>query len=51
MVSIKDDLSVMPPTDPLQWMDLNRKTGAITATFQGTGKKIYEKKTGIGNNS
>jgi hypothetical protein len=51
MVSIKGDLSVMPLTDLLQWIDLTWKTVTITATFQGTGKKIYEKKIVHGNNS
>jgi hypothetical protein len=41
MASIKGDISVMPLTDLLQWIDLTRKTGTITATYQGTEKKIY----------
>jgi hypothetical protein len=41
MASIKGDISVMPTTDLLQWIDLTRKTGTITATYQGTEKKIY----------
>ena len=31
----------MPLTDLLQWIDLTRKTGTITATYHGTEKKIY----------
>jgi hypothetical protein len=41
MASIKGDISVMPLTDLLQWIDLTRKTGTITATYHGTEKKIY----------
>jgi len=41
MASIKGDISVMPLTDLLQWIDLTRKNGTITAIYQGTEKKIY----------
>jgi hypothetical protein len=41
MASIKGDISVMPVTDLLQWIDLAKKTGTITASYQGTEKKIY----------
>jgi hypothetical protein len=41
MASIKGDISVMPLADLLQWIDLTRKTGTITATYHGTEKKIY----------
>jgi hypothetical protein len=41
MASIKGDISVMPLTDLLQWIDLTRKTGTITAAYHGTEKKIY----------
>jgi hypothetical protein len=41
MASIKGDISVMPLTDLLQWIDLARKTGTVTATYHGTEKKIY----------
>lgn len=41
MASIKGDISVLPMADLLQWIDLSRKTGTITAAYQGTEKKIY----------
>lgn len=41
MASIKGNLSVMPLTDILQWLDLSRKTGTLTVTYLGTEKKIY----------
>jgi hypothetical protein len=41
MASIKGDISVMPLADLLQWIDLTRKTGTITANYHGTEKKIY----------
>ena len=31
----------MPLTDLLQWIDLTRKNGTITAAYHGTEKKIY----------
>jgi len=31
----------MPLADLLQWIDLTRKTGTITASYHGTEKKIY----------
>jgi hypothetical protein len=41
MASIKGDISVMHLTDLLQWIDLAKKTGTITASYQGIEKKIY----------
>lgn len=41
MASIKGDISVMPLTDLLQWIDLCKKTGSITANSHGIEKKIY----------
>jgi hypothetical protein len=41
MASIKGDISVMPVTDLLQWIDLAKKTGTITASCRGDEKKIY----------
>lgn len=41
MASIKGDISVMPLTDLLQWIDLCKKTGSIIATSHGIEKKIY----------
>lgn len=41
MASIKGDISVMPLTDLLQWIDLSRKTGTISANSHGIEKKIY----------
>ncbi len=41
MASISGDLSVMPLTDILQWIDLSRKTGTLTVSNFGTEKKIY----------
>jgi hypothetical protein len=41
MASIKGDISVMPLTDLLQWIDLAKKTGTITASYRDTEKKIY----------
>ena len=44
MASIKGDLSVMPLTDILQWIDLTNKTGTLTISHLGTEKKIYIEK-------
>ena len=41
MASIKGDISVMPLSDLLQWINLCRKTGTITVSFQSIEKKIY----------
>jgi len=41
MASIKGDISVMPVTDLLQWIDLTKKTGTIIMSCRGTEKKIY----------
>jgi len=41
MASIKGDISVMPVADLLQWIDLAKKTGTTTASYQDTEKKIY----------
>jgi Domain of unknown function (DUF4388) len=41
MASVKGDISAMPLTDLLQWTDLAKKTGSITASYRGTEKKIY----------
>jgi hypothetical protein len=41
MASIKGDISVMPIPDLLQWLDMSRKTGTITAHFSRIEKKIY----------
>jgi hypothetical protein len=41
MESIKGDISVMPLTDLLQWIDMCQKTGTINIHFYGIEKKIY----------
>lgn len=41
MAFIKGDISVMPLADLLQWIDISRKTGTITVSFQGIEKKVY----------
>ncbi|MBE0425545.1 MAG: DUF4388 domain-containing protein [Nitrospirae bacterium] len=41
MASIKGDLSVMPLSDLLQWIELSKKTGTITVNSHGIEKKIY----------
>jgi hypothetical protein len=41
MASIKGDISVMPLTDLLQWIDLAKKTGTIAVSCGGAEKKIY----------
>jgi hypothetical protein len=41
MASIKGDIAVMPVPDLLQWLDMSRKTGTITANFSKVEKKIY----------
>jgi hypothetical protein len=55
MASIKGDISVMPVTDLLQWIDLTRKTVTIksnTSEFMfSVFKSIEEKKIVPGNNS
>ncbi|MEW6107655.1 MAG: DUF4388 domain-containing protein [Nitrospirota bacterium] len=44
MASIKGDLSVMPLTDLLQWVELCKKTGTIIVNNHGIEKKIYIEK-------
>ncbi len=41
MASIKGDITVMPLTDLLQWIDLAKKTGTVLLNRQETEKKIY----------
>lgn len=41
VASIQGDISVMPLTDLLQWVDLSRKSGTLNASFHGVDKKIY----------
>jgi hypothetical protein len=41
MAYIKGDLSVMPLTDLLQWIDLNKKTGTLVINTHGITKSIY----------
>lgn len=41
MASIKGDISVMPLSDLLQWIELTKKTGTISITSHGIEKKIY----------
>lgn len=38
---IKGDLSVMPLSDILQWIDVSKKTGTLQVYNQGDEKKIY----------
>lgn len=41
MALIQGDITVMPLTDLLQWIDLSRKTGTVIVSRGGTEKKIY----------
>jgi hypothetical protein len=41
MASIKGDISVMPLTDLLQWVDLCKKTGTISVSLHSIVKRIY----------